>query len=82
MIPSLFQLRPGVTAQVRASIRTTNISNGSAVLSARSAVALSRSGLGPGEADVFDLPPPAYSAVDMARSPLRLNGDAGGIGGE
>ena len=66
------------------SIRTTNISahESAAVLSTRSAgttVTPSRSGDG----DPFDLPP-TYSALDVARSPLRLrgvNGDAS-IGGE
>ena len=58
------------------SIRTTNISHGSGVLSTRSAsirVAPSRSGLASGDGDPFDLPP-AYTAIDMESSPLRLRG--------
>ncbi|KAI9429999.1 hypothetical protein H4582DRAFT_2087819 [Lactarius indigo] len=65
------------------SIRTTNISHGSGVLSARSAgirVAQSRPGLTSADGDPFDLPP-AYTAIDMTRSPLRVNGDPV-IGGE
>ncbi|KAH8995227.1 hypothetical protein EDB86DRAFT_1182533 [Lactarius hatsudake] len=65
------------------SIRTTNISHGSGVVRARSAsirVTSSRSGLASGDGDPFDLPP-AYTAIDMSRSPLRVNGDPG-VGGE
>ncbi|KAI9448939.1 hypothetical protein BJY52DRAFT_294379 [Lactarius psammicola] len=64
------------------SIRTTNISYGSGALSTRSAsirVAPLRSGLASGDGDPFDLPP-AYTAIDITLSPLRLgavNGDLG-----
>ncbi|KAF8269276.1 hypothetical protein EI94DRAFT_1725698 [Lactarius quietus] len=58
------------------SIRTTNISPETVVLRARSAsrVAPSRSGLPTGDGDPLDLPP-AYSVLDLARSPLQLLGD-------
>ncbi|KAI9429996.1 hypothetical protein H4582DRAFT_1592485 [Lactarius indigo] len=85
-IYSLYRLRPGtrpdaqVLVQVSVrflSIRTTNISHESGVLSARSAsirVSQSRPGLTSADGDPFDWPP-AYTAIDMARSPLRVNGD-------
>ncbi|KAI9437518.1 hypothetical protein H4582DRAFT_279408 [Lactarius indigo] len=65
------------------SIRTTNISHGSSVLSARSAsirVSQSRPGLTSADGNPFDLPP-AYTAIDKTWSQLRLNGDPV-IGGE
>ena len=61
------------------SIRTTNISHGLSARSASIRVTSSRSGLGSGDGDPFDLPP-AYSAVDMARSPLQLRGVSGDAG--
>ena len=66
------------------SNRTTNTSHGSGVLSARSVgiKVPSRLGLASGDRDPPDLPP-AFSALDMARTPLQLpwvNRDPG-IGG-
>ena len=61
------------------SIRTTNISSQeSAALSARSASirASSRSASASGDGDPLDLPP-AYSVLDMARSPLQLSAVSG-----
>ena len=61
------------------SIRTTNISPEPAVLSTRSAstrVVSSRSGLASDDGDPLDMPP-AYSVLDMARSPLQLRGEHG-----
>ncbi|KAH9170910.1 hypothetical protein EDB89DRAFT_1219085 [Lactarius sanguifluus] len=68
----LHWLRPGTrpNAQVL-SIRTTDISHGSGVLSAGIRVASSRSGLAFGTGDPFDLPP-AFTAIDMSCSPLQL----------
>ena len=65
------------------SIRTTNISHRLSARSAGISVTSSRSGLGSGDGDPFDLPP-AYSAIDMGRSPLQLrgvNGDTGTVPG-
>ena len=61
------------------SIRTTNISSEeSAALSARSASirASSRSASASGDGDPLDLPP-AYSVLDLARSPLQLSAVSG-----
>ncbi|KAH9033710.1 hypothetical protein EDB83DRAFT_2525395 [Lactarius deliciosus] len=61
-----YQLRPGTRPNAEVSTSVR--------------VAPSRSGLAFGDGDPFDLPP-AYAAIDMSRSPLRVNVDPS-IGGE